>query len=407
MPLLPGGVTQFGNTGQLTAFGVLRVAASITLFDNTNQYDASPLLWEEVLTGGATSVHLPNESTVRLRCATASGDKVVRQSRHYFRYQPGKSQYIRMTGLFGTAVTDLRRRMGYFDASNGLFLEQTGSGLSFVRRTFTSGAAVDNAEAQASWNVDKLDGTGQSRKTLNVTMTFHLVIDFEWLGVGRARMGFDFGGGEIVWAHYFVSPNVLAVPYMTTANLPLRYEIENTGAQGGAHDLNAICAMVASEQGQEPERGFIFAAGNGVTTIAVTTRVPILSIRPKATFNSIVNRGLIDPQGVVASVGSGAVLLEVVYNGTLTGASFSSANGSSITEFDVTASAITGGIVVHAFYASSAGGTVHTEAIAGLLSKLPLVLDIAGTNPIPLTLVATAFTGSVDTAAEISWQETR
>lgn len=397
----------FDDTGQRTAFGALRVAAAVTLFDATFQYDAGPLLWEDVITGGATVTHLPNESSVRLRCATANGDKIVRQSRAYHRYQPGKSQYLRMTGLFGAAVTNLRRRLGYFDANNGLFLEQTGTGLSLVRRTFTSGSAVDNSVAQASWNVDTLQGTGPSGQTLDITKTFHLVIDFEWLGVGRARMGFDFGTGDIVWAHYFVSPNSLTVPYMTTANLPLRYEIENTAAQGSNHDLNVICAMVSSEQGFELERGYPFSAGNGATAISVSTRRPILSIRPKATFNSIVTRGQILPESVDVNATSGSVYVELVYNGTLTGASFNSVDASSITEFDVAASAIANGIRIFSFTASSGAALVGGGQLAAFVSRLPLVLDQAGANPIPLSVVATAFTGSVDTRAQLNWRENR
>jgi hypothetical protein len=395
------------DSGQRTAFGALRVAAAITLYDSVSEYDVTPLLWETTLTGGATSTHLPNESTVRLRVATANADKVVRQSRAYFRYQPGKSQYIRMTALYGAAVADVRRRMGYFDAANGIFLEQTGSGLSIVRRTFTSGAAVDNAVAQASWSFDPLTGTGPSGLTLDITKTFHLVIDFEWLGVGRVRVGFDFGTGEIIWAHYFVSPNSLTVPYMTTANLPLRYEIENTAAQGSAHDLNAVCVMVASEQGQETERGYPFSAGNGITAIAVGARVPILSIRPKATFNSIVNRGTIIPESVDVNATSGSVYVELIYNGTLTGAAFASVDGSSITEFDVTASAIANGIRIYSFTASSGAALVGAGTLASFLSRLPLTLDIAGANPIPLSVVATAFTGAVDTRAQLNWRELR
>ena len=400
-------VNKFADSGQRSAFGAIRTASTVTLFDSYNEYDTSPLLWEDVLTGGATSAHLPNESSVRLRCATASGDKAVRQTRAYHRYQPGKGQFIRITGLLGAAVADVRRRVGYFDASNGLFLEQTGSGLSIVRRTNTSGTPTDNAVAQVDWNQDKLNGSGPSKIVFDPTKSFHLVTDFEWLGVGRARLGFELGTGEIIWAHHFVSPNVLATPYMTTPNLPIRYEIENTGAQAGNHDLNATCAMIGTEEGFEADRGYPFSAGNGVTAISVTTRRPVLSIRPKATFNSIVNRGRIDPESIEVHAVSGSLLIELVYGGTLTGASFGSVHASSITEFDVASSAISGGIPVQSFTVTSGSGTVAGTRDAELLSRLPLVLDSAGANPIPLSVVATAFTGTVDGRSQLNWREMR
>ena len=165
--------------------------------------------------------------------------------------------------------------------------------------------------------------------------------------------------------------------------------------------------MIGTEEGFEIERGFPFSAGNGVTEIAVTTRRPVLSIRPKATFNSIVNRGRIDPESVAINVGSGTVLVEIVYGGALTGASFGSAAATSIVEFDVAATAITGGTTTYARHAGSTSGTIRGNEISNLLSRLPLTLNAAGTNPIPLSVVATAFTGSVDVAAQLNWREMR
>jgi hypothetical protein len=221
------------------------------------------------------------------------------------------------------------------------------------------------------------------------------------------RVGFDFGTGDIIWAHSFVSANSLTVPYMTTGNLPVRREIENTAAQGSSHTLIHICDSVASEQGFEEERGYPFSAGNGITAISVGARVPILSIRPKATYNSIVNRGTVIPESIDVNATSGSIYVELIYNGTLTGASFASADASSIAEFDIAATVIANGIRIQSFTVSSGSGTVAGTGVASILSRLPLTLDSAGANPIPLSVVATAFTGAVDTRAQLNWRETR
>lgn len=151
-----GGDTPLGiqipDSRNLDAFDRLRVSTPTTLFDTQFQYGLQALLWETVLTAGGTAVHAPNESAV-LFTVSSDGDAVVRQTHRYFRYQPGKSQAISLTCNMGVGKADTRKRIGYFDASNGLFFEQDGVTLKVVRRSFASGAAVDVGVAQSSWNI--------------------------------------------------------------------------------------------------------------------------------------------------------------------------------------------------------------------------------------------------------------
>lgn len=385
----------------LDAFGRQRVSSPTTIFDFQSQYDLGPLLWEDDTAGSGSVAHVPNESAVTLSVTAASGDRVTRQSRQYHRYQPGKSQLILMTFVLGAVQTGTVKRVGYFDDQNGLFLEYDSSGIRFVRRTFTSGAAVDNEVAQASWNQDTFSD-------LDLTKAQILAIDFEWLGVGSVRMGFVVDGAYR-YCHQFNNANNLDLVYMATGNLPVRYEIENTAASA-VDSLDAICASVISEGGFESDRGLPFCASNGVTTIGVTTRRPILSIRPKATFNSIVNRGQIVVGGANAYATTNTAYIEIVYGGALTGASFSSVDDDSITEFDVAATAISGGHPINAFYVPASGFGVNQSPGAntlGLLSRLPLVLDKSGANPIPITVVATSFTATSNVSGSLFWQELR
>lgn len=394
---------QYADTRSLDAFDRVRSSTPTTLFDTQFQYGLQPLLWETVTTGTGTATHLPNESSVRLRVA-ASGDQVIRQSHRYFRYQPGKSQAIAMTGVIGAVKTDTRQRVGYFDNANGLFFEQNGTTLQVVQRSSASGSPADTAVAQSAWNLDKLNGTGPSGLTLDTSKAQIFWIDLQWLGVGRVRMGLVING-TLIYCHQFLNANALTSVYMTTANLPLRYELEMTGATTQT-DLIQICQSVISEGGFETERGLPFTAANGITSITVTTRRPILSIRPKTTFNSIPNRGLIIPAEVIALVGSGSAYLEVVYNGTLTGASFASVDANSLTEVDVAATAIAGGTVIASFYGSGAAVGSRPPVGSSLLDKIQAItLNFDGTVPDTLTLVVTSFTGSVVVNGAFNWKE--
>jgi hypothetical protein len=341
-----------------------------------------------------------------LRCTTTDGDKVIRQTNQYFRYQPGKSQLVLMTGVMGAAKANVRQRIGYFDAANGIFFEQTSSGLSVVRRTFTSGSAVDNSVAQADWNLDKMDGDGLSGHTIDVTKDQIFIIDLQWLGTGRARVGFIISGA-VVYCHQFLAANVLTTVYMTTANLPARYELENTGTAGSNTDLLQVCTSVSSEGGFDDERGIIHSAGNGATGIAVTTRRPVFSIRSKATFNSITNRGSIFPETARFLALGGDVFWELVFNGTLTGASFADVGSNSLAEKDVAATAISGGEVVDTGYIASGGpaSSARQAEVASLTSKLALGLDIAGTAPDVFSIVATAVSSSPTVHGALRWKE--
>ena len=304
-----------GSNPNLDAFGRLRTSNPTALFESQLQYNEAPLFWETALTGGGTATHLPNESAVRLRVTTASGDKVVRQTKQYFRYQSGKSQLVELTGVMGALKTNVRQRIGYFDTNNGLFFEQDGTNLKVVRRTYTSGTPVDNAVNQSSWNIDTLGGNGPSGYTLDTSKAHILVIDLQWLGVGRVRFGFVIDG-MLIYCHEILNANNLSTVYMTTANLPVRYEIENTDTTASETDLIQICSSVQSEGGYEDNLGILHSASNGITTVAVTTRVPILTVRPKTTFNSITNRGVVLPLSYGLYATTNASFYEVVANGS-------------------------------------------------------------------------------------------
>jgi hypothetical protein len=407
--------------GYLDAFGRQRVSQPTTLADYQQQYGTSPLLWQDAITGSATSAHLPNESSVRLRCTTAANDQVIRQTRLYHRYQPGKSQLVLMTFVMGEAKEGVRKRAGYFDGANGIFLEQTLAGLRLVRRTNATGTPVDNVVEQRSWSLDnRLGGYGES--ILDMSKSQILAIDLEWLGVGRVRVGFVVESGAIVYVHEFRNTNTLGAVYMTTANLPLRYEITNTAEAASTTDLITICGSVISEGGFEEGRGYPFVASTGATGVSCTTEKPILSIRPADTLNSIVNRVAILPSAIDILARSKSAVIRVWYGATLTNASWGAVNAThSATSLDVAATAITGGIKIAEFFIPASAAGVNRAPGSGriaLTSRLPLALNIAGGHP--TTAAGDPTTDSITITAEtaespdatlvhaaIAWQEIR
>lgn len=406
------GQVAFQNTPQMDAFERLRVSTPTTLFDSIQEYDTNPLFWDSTVSGGGTITHLPNESSVQMSTGDGtSGSKAHRFTREYFRYQPGKSQFILMTAVMGALKANVRQRIGYFTANNGLFFEQDGTNLKVVRRTNVTGSPVDNAVNQSSWNIDKCDGTGTSGFNFNAADANIFFIDYQWLGVGRARMGFFTDKGIMVICHEFRNANSLAAVFMQHPNLPVQYQIENTGAAGSLTTMKAICSTVISEGGFEDERVLTFSTNNAATAITATTRRAILSIRPKATFNSIVNRAIIRPAQLMLLTKTNDCLWEVVYNPTFSGTpvwadvdtTYSAVERS--VHADAAAGAISGGLVIASGYSVSGAGAQELSLSRELAARLPFTLDAAGANPIALSLVVTSLTGNSGNSGSLDWKE--
>lgn len=233
----------------LDAFARLRVSNPETIFDSKQIFDKQELFWSNQESVGGSITYNTNQASTSLTVNSATVVTTARQTFQYFNYQPGKSQLILMTGIIGSGVSGFTQRIGQFNTDNGLFFEVTSAGIGVVRRTFTSGSAVETRINQADWNVDKLDGTGKSGYTLDLTKTQIFFFDYEWLGVGTVRFGL-FIDGVPIYCHFINNANVLTEVYMSTPNLPLRYEISNDGSGVGSKELVHICSSVITEGGR-------------------------------------------------------------------------------------------------------------------------------------------------------------
>lgn len=399
-----------GDTGNIDAFSRLRVSEVETLFDSQQEYGLPPYVWGSLTATGGTVTFQPSRSSSFLDTTTTSGSRALIQTRAYLRYQPGKSQYVLLTGVFGNVSTNNVHRAGQFDEANGVFLQITSAGPSIVRRTSTSGAPVDNTVLQAAWNVDPMDGSGPSGVTLDFSRTQILVIDYQWLGVGRIRVGFDVDG-VLYYAHYFQNANVLSVVYSQTANLPVRFENLNTGTAAAGSTLEAICASVMSEGGFQLESGVTRSSSTANTTYSVgTALVPVLCIRPALLFGGKTNRARIIVESLEVSTSAGA-RWTLNYYGAPTGGTFVQPVNSPVetdgadTAGTVRSTGITGGISVLQGYLGSGGGASRQSTGRSTANNLPITLGISGAGQGHVCVCVQSLTGTVSTTASINWRE--
>ncbi len=233
------------------AFGRQRISAPLTIFDNKQLFDNQPLFWDDQETSGTGtgSTHDPNEASTVLSVGAGTAGTRTRQTFQCFNYQPGKSQSVVMTGVLGSGESGITADLGLTDGTDGFTFEVIDGIASVNRRTSTSGSPVDNRTLQADWNVDKMNGSGDSKVTLDFDKTQIFVIDFQWLGVGIIRYGFNVDG-VLIYCHYDLNANELTLPHVRKPNLPVRYQISNDGT-GGASTMRHICVAVYSEGGRD------------------------------------------------------------------------------------------------------------------------------------------------------------
>jgi hypothetical protein len=84
---------------------------------------------------------------------------------------------------------------------------------------------------QSEWNLDTLDGTGPSGYNILPWRMQMIATQYTWYAVGFIEWMLRGGDGRFVFLHRVRNSNVNTEAYMRTANLPVRYEVENVSAR--------------------------------------------------------------------------------------------------------------------------------------------------------------------------------
>ncbi len=359
------------------AFGRVRVSQPYTLFDSQNRY-TQDTQYNTAVTGTGTTTYQVNQSAVDMTVTAGGVGSVVRQTYRSFPYQPGKGLLMLATFCMdGSMSLNLTQRVGYFNTENGVFFQRIDGINSFVLRSNITGTPSDaRSIPQTAWNGDKLDGTGASGFTLDSAKSQILWMDFEWLGVGSVRCGFIINGQYIV-CHTFNNANEITTTYMTTAILPMRYEITSTSAV--AATLKQICSSVMSEGGYDAQSANYTAARSTERSGFGSTFVPLISIRLATGRSGAVVLVKLAQALPTVTQNYEVVLLK---NATLTGPSWATSVSTNV-DYDETSTAITGGVIVAQDYVTSTSqGRSAARVDAGYNWDLQLGSTIAGVSDI-------------------------
>lgn len=250
------------------AFGRLRTSTIETIFDSKLSFGKLTEYWDEVVSANASSTHIDVNSCVNMS-VTANGAYVIRQTRQRWNYQPGKSQALACTfkmPVSAGVVSRVGMMHGNYAAPHtvhdGLFFEVADgvASCNIVHGSEIAGIVGTEKALQSEWNIDKLDGTGPSGKVADWSRCQILQVDYQWLGVGGVRFGFEVDS-VMVYVHEFFHAGVTDVVYMHNGSQCVRYEIRSTGGSG---TMSHICSSVMSEGGLQK---------TGITTTADTDGV--------------------------------------------------------------------------------------------------------------------------------------
>ena len=392
------------------AFGRTRVSNPLTLFDSSHRYRDNNL-WESLIVGtGSTVGFVTTQGLINIGIGTTVGCSVIRETTKTFSYQPGKSLLVLNTFVMNSPKENLRQRVGYFGADNGIYLEVAGIGstsVGFVERSLSTG--TETRVPQTEWNIDKLDGTGVSGITLDISKAQIFWMDIEWLGLGTVRVGFVVDG-KFVHAHSFHHANLIQSTYMTTASLPLRYEISNTGITTSSSLLKQVCSSVVSEGGYEL-RGLQQAVQTPITApidlpSPAGTFYPVLSIRLKSSPNRLDAIVILTALSLMGTGNGPQYNWQMRASATTSGGTWVSADPDSAVEYKIDGGTVSGGRVLASGFFSSANQSVGTvDILKEALFKFQLERNGLTGTPYELTLVVASDTAGADVFASLDWEE--
>ena len=387
------------------AFGRLRTSTPLTLFDSSHRYRDNNL-WSGLVVGtGSTVGFVTAQGLVNIGIGTTAGCSVIRETTKVFSYQPGKSLQVMNTFVMNAPKTNLRQRVGYFGADNGMYLELDGDTLYFVERSLSLGTTT--RVAQEDWNVDILDGTGLSGITLNPSKAQILWMDIEWLGLGTVRMGFVIDG-KFIHCHSFHHANIIESTYITTASLPVRYEIANTGITTSVSNLKQVCSTVISEGGYEL-RGIQQAISipiNSPRTLGTAgTFYPVIGLRLKTSPNRLDAIVILTALSIMP-ISTGNFNWQVRVSGTTSGGSWVSAGADSGVEYNITGTSYTDGrILASGFFNATNQGASQIDILKEALFKFQLERNGLTSTPYELTLVVASDSSNDTVVASMDWEE--
>jgi hypothetical protein len=289
------------------AISVLNWSGSSTrlgMFDNQNgvffEYD------------GANLNAVRRSSTAQLagKVTVAFGSPFVEQTDSTFATQFGSQvepgDYIVLRG-FSYRVADVLSETQLLISP-----QYRGANAQFV----TMSKTINTKIPQSQWNLDRMDGTGNSGYIVDLSKMQMFYVDYTWYGAGFIRWGLRGVKGDVTYCHKMPNNNINTEAYMRSGNLPARYEINNDAATTiltGSIDASQTTSIPVADNREFPTAGTV--AIRQVNLTANTNNVSAVNTPAVGTLRFTTASSTNVTVGQPVKI-SGLVTTAALYNGT-------------------------------------------------------------------------------------------
>lgn len=388
-------VSNDGYMRVLTIDGVEVQGLNQSLFNETKVSEKTPIITLNsgfgtsvlrditTLTGSATVALVAGE--LRLSTGATASSAAQLESARLGTYIPGNGAQVGV----GMRIPTLPTGNQYANwggvssgGNNGFYFGVDATGFYIARLD----GGTETKIRQADFNTDKLDGTGASGLTLDLSLGYIFQIDYAYYGHGPivfsvARL--VNGRNKWITCHALEIDGGVSIE---DPNLAIYVKTDNGGDAAnfstfiGGRQFSIMGKYVPNRRVTGQERGSVSTG---------TTAVPLITFRRKSGF---LNRGVI-VENFSVDVGTEPVIVEARINATLTGASYTTPTNVTASEtaleVDTSATAVSGGQVVWSEYFAAGRGA------ATVTDKTTLGLDLPRNQPITLCARTISGTGTI------------
>ncbi len=211
--------------------------------------------------------------------------------------------------------------------------------------TLAGVAATTSFIPQASFNGDKLDGTGAYSFTIDPTKLNIFQFGIQYLGAGIIYLDCEVvsPSGDVNWArvHTILNPNTLTIPNFNNPSFPFKMLVESQGSTTNLTLSSAsYCGFI---EGQKFLQGNRFSYFNTITTVTAAAYQVLFTVRNDQVYASKKSQVVVNILSVAAAVKhTQPVLIILIRNATLAGTpNFASYSSISATDWDTAATTAT------------------------------------------------------------------